>query len=389
MAIIKCPECGHQVSEHAKACPSCGVEIEGKIKKCPLCGSIISVFHAACPFCRNASEIKSTEEVASKSVAEVAAENIVKKPVVPRREPRRPVETPKPNENKDKRSVKVMVISFVIAVVLVGSGLALYFSSQSESEHHAYHNAMESTAAVVLQNYLDLYKDAPRTHRDSVMIRLKKLNETEAEWDSVLVRNGRDDYEAYMSTYPTSVHVVEAGIKIDSIDWQEAEADSTYDAYTAYIKAHPEGNYVDVARVKAEGLDPTNVSVEELHATKAALARFFKALAANDGHAITAVTDSILTTFMKKENARNSDVVAYMHKLHATYAPAKLFFSIDADFTIEKQDAGDGKFSWHTTFHVDQKVEAPNPTKSVLITYKADVILSPEMKVKAMTMEKI
>lgn len=32
MAIIKCPECGHQVSDHAKTCPNCGIEIEGNIK---------------------------------------------------------------------------------------------------------------------------------------------------------------------------------------------------------------------------------------------------------------------------------------------------------------------------------------------------------------------
>ncbi|MBO4785516.1 MAG: zinc-ribbon domain-containing protein, partial [Prevotella sp.] len=38
MAIIKCPECGHQVSDRAPLCPSCGVEIAGNIKKCAKCG---------------------------------------------------------------------------------------------------------------------------------------------------------------------------------------------------------------------------------------------------------------------------------------------------------------------------------------------------------------
>ena len=35
MAIIKCPECGRQISDKAPTCPSCGVEIAGKITKCP------------------------------------------------------------------------------------------------------------------------------------------------------------------------------------------------------------------------------------------------------------------------------------------------------------------------------------------------------------------
>ena len=39
--IIKCPECGHQVSDQAKTCPSCGIEIAGKITRCPDCGEVI------------------------------------------------------------------------------------------------------------------------------------------------------------------------------------------------------------------------------------------------------------------------------------------------------------------------------------------------------------
>ena len=40
MAVIKCPECGHQTSEKATVCPSCGVEIAGKIVKCANCGEV-------------------------------------------------------------------------------------------------------------------------------------------------------------------------------------------------------------------------------------------------------------------------------------------------------------------------------------------------------------
>jgi len=34
MALISCPECGHQVSSSAPACPSCGHPVsEGKVSK--------------------------------------------------------------------------------------------------------------------------------------------------------------------------------------------------------------------------------------------------------------------------------------------------------------------------------------------------------------------
>lgn len=38
MALIKCPECGNEVSEKAKNCPNCGNPIDTKIY-CPKCGS--------------------------------------------------------------------------------------------------------------------------------------------------------------------------------------------------------------------------------------------------------------------------------------------------------------------------------------------------------------
>lgn len=53
MAIIKCPECGHQVSDQAKTCPSCGIEIAGKITKCPECGDVVFNDSDECPNCHH------------------------------------------------------------------------------------------------------------------------------------------------------------------------------------------------------------------------------------------------------------------------------------------------------------------------------------------------
>ena len=51
MAIIKCPECGHQISNRAPVCPSCGVEIAGKITLCKNCGEAVFKDQATCPNC--------------------------------------------------------------------------------------------------------------------------------------------------------------------------------------------------------------------------------------------------------------------------------------------------------------------------------------------------
>ena len=51
--IIKCPECGHQVSDKAPVCPSCGVEIAGHIIKCSHCGELYLKEETSCPNCHH------------------------------------------------------------------------------------------------------------------------------------------------------------------------------------------------------------------------------------------------------------------------------------------------------------------------------------------------
>lgn len=58
MAMIKCPECGKDISDAATVCPSCGRSMSMKrtetalvMIKCPECGRDISDEAASCPFC--------------------------------------------------------------------------------------------------------------------------------------------------------------------------------------------------------------------------------------------------------------------------------------------------------------------------------------------------
>lgn len=50
MALIKCPECGHDVSDKAKLCPHCGYPIYN-LSKCPECGTIVKKGARFCPKC--------------------------------------------------------------------------------------------------------------------------------------------------------------------------------------------------------------------------------------------------------------------------------------------------------------------------------------------------
>ena len=59
--IIKCPECGHQVSDRARTCPSCGVDIAGKVINCPDCGEYIFKDDHECPNCHCSINAAATE----------------------------------------------------------------------------------------------------------------------------------------------------------------------------------------------------------------------------------------------------------------------------------------------------------------------------------------
>ena len=49
MALIKCSECGEEISSNAKACPNCGHKND--VKTCPECGTVVDPSAATCPEC--------------------------------------------------------------------------------------------------------------------------------------------------------------------------------------------------------------------------------------------------------------------------------------------------------------------------------------------------
>ena len=62
MAMIKCPECGHVVSDRAPSCPSCGAKIENEVIKCTVCGEAYFKEQAECPHCHHRTANTSTME---------------------------------------------------------------------------------------------------------------------------------------------------------------------------------------------------------------------------------------------------------------------------------------------------------------------------------------
>ncbi len=251
MAIIKCPECGHQVSDHAKVCPSCGIEIMGNITRCPSCGEQTLLCYDTCPNCH---------EPLTSSVAQVpplmSPQGGKTKPSrlgeLEGAERRATEETPR-EDGKKNRHVGFVVFgsALVFSLALVFLGLYMMQKMDTQNEIDAFERAVSSNEPLILNDYLLRYKDAPLERRDSVEAMLKRLKKVEKEWDSVYSSKNRNKIAAFIEKYPTNMHVKEAKLMLDSLDWAKAAELNTVASYEAYLKNYAnQGDHSDEATMK-------------------------------------------------------------------------------------------------------------------------------------------
>ena len=369
MAIIKCPECGHQVSDKAASCPSCGVGIAGKVIKCPECGEIVFNDQALCPNCHCPlnNEVAEPVAAAKKTVPHIESEA----------------------KRKGKKSLTPWIVAFFIALAAVLVGLYYYNASKVQNEQEAYDNAMLSSEPAVLQNYLDTYSDAPVEHRDSIMSHLEVLKRVDLDWTNAVVSNSKSAILRYMQLHPNSIHSVEAKIKIDSLDWIDATQKNTAEAYQKYIEDHADGMYVDQAHDAFSQIDARKVNDDDKMRMSRVFSSFFNALASNDEVALTSCVDNILTSFLHKANASKTDVIGYMHKIHQAPDVVKIEYRLNNDWKIEKIDNGGDGFSYVVAFSVDQAIEHSQEGEGAFNTYKVSAKVSADEKITELNMQRI
>lgn len=155
----------------------------------------------------------------------------------------------KKKRNKKRTRLIVLVVSLILAVTVVVAGLFYYKSLEEQNEQRAFDNAMLSDQPAVLQNYLDMYTQAPQAHRDSISAHLTALKLIDVDWENALMSGRKADLERFMRRYPNSVHNVEARLQIDSLDWVAACAANTSEAYQSYLNNHYEGAHYDEAMI--------------------------------------------------------------------------------------------------------------------------------------------
>ena len=378
MAIIKCPECGHPVSDKAPTCPTCGVEIVGKTITCANCGTTYFKDQALCPNCHCPNPLNAaTSPLPSIQTATLSQESN---------------STQSTSEHESSTSEKknnrfIWIISFVIALIICGTLYYFYHSASQQQEEEAYEYAMKSNDPDVLQSYLETYKDADQAHIDSIMSHLNMLKTLDTEWTNAIVSGSKEAIEAYLQKYPNSPYRQEAWNKIDSIDWQIAKKADTAEAYQTYLDEHTDGSHLEEAENAMKKAKSRDLQPEESQMVSSLFRKFFQSINTRNEDGLTATCEDVLSSLLGKPAATKSDVLTFMNKLYKEDI-TNMIWRINNDYQIKKREVGDEEYEYQVVFTARQEVSR-NDGSTQEGNFKISATVSPDGKISAFNMARI
>ena len=346
--IIKCPECGHQVSDKAPICPSCGVEIAGHLIKCSYCGEIYLKEDAVCPNCHhsastdnsvNEDDVKmepvkdDSQNNGDYSEAETSSVELVVSAESIEEEPRLDgtptqdtltIESPSSDtevstddmivkpESKNNNHTPLFV-SLLIALVICAVLLFFYKRGNDNHEAEEYKIALKSNNRQVMEQYLEDYPNAPLIHINSIRDLLKQTQQNNDEWGRVIQQNTIASYKAYLETHPNTPYKNEILKRVEELYWNEVVNQNTEAAYLGYREKYPKGIHVKEADEKLKiMLDNTSTPSEEKVAVSA-VRQFLQGLNSKSTSKIEGVTASSFN-FLGAGGATIADVSKYMRE---------------------------------------------------------------------------
>lgn len=348
--IIKCPECGHQVSDQAETCPGCGVAIAQNMMVCKHCGTRMLKSQMVCQNCK------------------------------------------KENKPSKRRTLWIIIgIAATFALILVSGGFGFYYYTQSQNEAAAYDNAMHSTEIAVLQNYLDIYSSAPAEHQDSIVARLEVLKHAEQEWQNAVTSGSKASLVHFLQSHPASSHELEAKQLIDSLDWLTASHENSMEAYQNYLDNYgADGLHYDEAKMNCDKLASLQVTPEEQQMISQLFERYFTSLSHSDENTLLTTLGTVLNSFLHKPNASKADVVNYMKKLHRPEDVRNISYILGNDWTIEKiRNIDMGDMEYAVLFSVDQRIGMADADKEQIGTFKVTAKVSASGKITELNMKKV
>ena len=346
--IIKCPECGHQVSDKAPICPSCGVEIAGHLIKCSYCGEIYLKEDAVCPNCHHSASTDNSvneDDVKTEPVKDdsqnngdyseaetssvelvVSAESIEEGPRLDGTPTQDTLTIESPSSDAEVSTDDMIVkpesknnnhtplfVSLLIALVICAVLLFFYKRGNDNHEAEEYKIALKSNNRQVMEQYLEDYPNAPLIHINSIRDLLKQTQQNNDEWGRVIQQNTIASYKAYLETHPNTPYKNEILKQVEELYWNEVVNQNTEAAYLGYREKYPKGIHVKEADEKLKiMLDNTSTPSEEKVAVSA-VRQFLQGLNSKSTSKIEGVTASSFN-FLGAGGATIADVSKYMRE---------------------------------------------------------------------------
>lgn len=358
--LIKCPECGREISDKAPTCPHCGVPIAGHVQS------------TTSNYAQNQGQpVRPSAPVDQKSMESTQSYQPANNPQTP----------------KKKSNTGIYIFSFILALIICGVGYYFYNEGKSSDEQAQYELAMQSSDPAVLQAFLANFPEASREHRDSIQAHLTSLSQLDREWNDAIISNSRASLQAYIDQHPDSPHKQEALNKIDSIDWVSAKGANTPEALKSYVDGHPNGKYIDEANDLIRNINSSTVQPEEKAMITSLFRTFFQGVNSKDETRLTSTVNSLLTTFLGKSDATKSDVVYFMNKLWKDDV-SNLNWRILDDYSIDKKEVGNNEYEFSVTFSADQAVTKVDG-ENVENKYRIKAKVNPDGKISEFTMSKV
>ena len=377
MAIIKCPECGHQISDKAPTCPSCGVEIAGHITRCPQCGTVYLNEQDSCPICHHANDAQPIRQSFPTTPPPI--------PTAPREEMQQQPEQP---PKKKKRSWGALLFSLFLALVICGVCFYFYHNAKDTKETEAYTYAMTSSDPLVLQSFLDTYRDASASRRDSIQSRLTAIQQADRDWNNACMSQSKTELEEFIKKYPDSPHKGEAHNKIDSIDWAKAKADNTVESYHAYQVAHPNGKFLENADELIKELEAKTLQPEEEEIVHQLFKRFFQGVNSRNTESIGGTLADILKNFQGIPDATREQVINYVYRLWKPNVENMNWYILN-DYQIDKKEVGADQYEYITQFTTNQKVTYNDGSKDSQQKFRIHARVNAEFRIVEFNVSKL
>ena len=230
MAIIKCPECNHEVSNLAPQCPFCGVPIAGNVVPCPDCGKILLKQEHACPNC-------GCELTPPEPPTQMGKKDTYYKYPSPKRT----------RSGSGGGSWIIWIIALLLVLALsVFAYLYVTTTLRQRAMQEAYQALNGNDNLDDFNSFLSKYPDSPYNEavtqtRDSLQLELD-------EWQRIRYSSNKNNYTEYLTRVPQSRNTAICKARIDSLEWIEALSECTDASLSQYAAAHAEGKYVEKSR---------------------------------------------------------------------------------------------------------------------------------------------